>query len=213
MKKLYIYNCNNLNELLDVITTEHPEQYEGCSTEIPWKKCGIPGKSYAFNKQSQQWDILIEDYRGVLLFKKKDSRVNMLGKVGSLPEDYTNIEPPNQQDYYKWNEDKQVWQEVKICPNPRLIIKSYENAIQKYIDQVAQARGYDNGYTCESYYKDINPRYASDAQRFKVWRSQIWTTANQLLNNYLENSSQIPSQLPSIESIIASFPIIEWEEI
>lgn len=213
MKKLYIYNCNNLNELLDVIETEHPEYWDGTSTEVPWKKSNIIGKSYAFNPETNAWDKLIDDWRGILLFKKNDSRINILGKVGPLPKDYVNIEPPNQFDYYKWNEGNRIWQEIKTTTNVKVIIKHYEDAIQAYIDKVAQDRGYDNGYTCESYYKDINPRYASDAQRFKIWRSQIWTQANQLLNSYLNNSLQMPSQLPSIETIISNFPVIEWEEI
>jgi hypothetical protein len=68
--------------------------------------------------------------------------------------------------------------------NPTMIIKQYEDAIQRHIDEVAQARGYDNGYTCASYYDDKNARYASDAQIFKNWRSDVWVYVNTLLNQY-----------------------------
>ena len=52
MKKLYIYNCNNLNEFLEEVETDHPEYWDGTSTEVPYVKCRLRGKSYAFNTET-----------------------------------------------------------------------------------------------------------------------------------------------------------------
>lgn len=210
--KLYIYNCNHLNEYLEERTTICPERWVGCSTEVPPVECNIVGKSYAFNVKTNAWDILIDDWRGVTLYNKADSRITEAGKLKAKKQNYIQVAPPDTEKKYIWNEQNNQWQEYVEQFNPQKIIKGYEDAIQQYIDQTAQARGYDNGYTCASYFEDVNPRYASDAKRFKDWRSQVWTTANEILNNYLSNP-QTPTELPSIESIISNFPVIEWEEI
>ena len=104
--------------------------------------------------------------------------------------------------------------------NPQVILKQYEKAIQTYIDQVAQARGYDNGYTCASYFEDKNERYASDARIFKDWRSDVWVYVNQLLNQYSNafgDNSEIPATAlagyPTPEDVIAQLPQIEWEDL
>lgn len=101
--------------------------------------------------------------------------------------------------------------------NPAKVIKSYEEAIQEHIDKVAQARGYDNGYTCASYFDDKNARYASDARIFKDWRSDVWVYVNQLLNQYANTfgeETEIPASAlagyPTPEDVIAQLPQIEW---
>ena len=101
--------------------------------------------------------------------------------------------------------------------NPANVIKQYEEAIQRYIDTVAQARGYDNGYTCASYFDDKNARYASDARIFKDWRSDVWVYVNELLNSYqsaFDGQEEIPASAltgyPTPETVIRQLPQIEW---
>ena len=218
--KLYLYNCNYMNEFLEEIDTEHPQQWKGCSTEVPPTECSIVGRSYAWNEESQHWDRIIEDWRGVTLYNKNDSRVTKQGSVGPKPDKFTEILPPDNEKRYFWNENDIVWQEYVQMVNPAKVIKSYEEAIQEHIDKVAQARGYDNGYTCASYFDDKNARYASDARIFKDWRSDVWVYVNQLLNQYANTfgeETEIPASAlagyPTPEDVIAQLPQIEWQEL
>lgn len=218
--KLYLYNCNYVNEFLEEIETEFPEQWKGCSTEVPVQKCNIVGRSFAWNPQSNHWDILIEDWRGITLYNKSDSRILKDGEVGAKPSNFIEIVPPDNNKRYFWNEDEAQWQEFIEMVNPAVVIKNYENAIQEHIDNVAKARGYDNGYTCASYFDDKNARYASDARIFKDWRSDVWVYVNQLLNQYADTfgeETEIPASAlagyPTPEDVIAQLPQIEWEEL
>ena len=216
--KIYLYNCNYQNEFLDEIETDNPQGWVGCSTDVPPVESNIPGTSYAWNDETQAWDRLIDDWRGVTLYNKNDSRLTIEGRVGKKNPNYIEIAPPDNQQY-TWNEEEANW-ELYVEPiNPQLIIKGYEDAIQQHIDRVAQERGYDNGYTCASYFDDKNPRYASDAKIFKDWRSDVWVAVNQLLNSYaaaieqVEEGGEMPTNIPTIDQIIASLPVIEWEEL
>lgn len=217
--KLYIYDCNYLNEFLNEIETDSPEDWDGCSTEVPYVKSGIIGTSYAFNPDTNQWDKLIDDWRGITLYKMADSRISKQGEVRKKDEGFIEIAPPNNDQQFIWNSEDATW-ELYVEPiNIPALIKSYENAIQRHIDEVAQARGYDNGYTCASYFDDKNPRYASDARIFKDWRSDVWVFVNNLLNQYaaaaqaVEEGGEMPTNIPSIDDVIRSLPVIEWEEL
>lgn len=215
--KIYIYNCNNLNEFLSEVDTDTPNKWKGTSTTVKVKKCRTVGKSYAFNTETEKWDILIDDWRGVTLYSKANSKISKQGKIGVKPEGYTEIAPPDTTNQYVWNEQNEAWEAYTETINPTDIIKQYQNAIQQYIDTVAQARGYDNGYTCASYFGDKNARYAADAQVFKDWRSDIWVYVNNILNQYSSAlngsvSAEDLSNYPTPEQIIAQLPLIEWEE-
>lgn len=106
---LYLYNCNYLNEFLEEIETEHPEQWDGCSTEVPPAQCNIVGKSYAWNPESRQWDKLIEDWRGITLYNKQDSRIIKQGETGPKPGTFIEIVPPDNEKKYIWNGEEGNW--------------------------------------------------------------------------------------------------------
>lgn len=217
---IYLFDCNYKNEFLGEVQTETPEEWEGCYTEVPPQQSFEIGKSYAWNPATQQWDNLIDDWRGITLYSKEDSTVSKEGDLNPKPSNFIEIAPPDNEKKYVWNDVAGVWQEFVVTINPQDLIKQYEDAIQNYIDQVAKGRGYDNGYTCASYFEDKNARFASDARVFKNWRSDVWVQINDLLNNYASQIGSMetvtPSDLqsfPTIETIIASLPAIEWEEI
>lgn len=220
MVTLYIYNCNNKNEFLEKIQTDNPEQWGGCSTEVSPKGSTSVGKSWAYNPKTNDWDIQIDDWRGYWVFLKSDSTLKKEGELGPLNEFWTAITPPDEENKYVFNDETEQWEAYVEVVDPQKIIKQYEDAIQKHIDEVAQARGYDNGYTCASYFDDKNARYASDARIFKDWRSDVWVYVNQLLNQYssqFEGVSEVPATslgaFPTIQDIISALPTITWEEL
>ena len=50
-------------------------------------------------------------------------------------------------------------------------IKDYEDAVQKFLDESVQTKGYDNVYTCLSYKGDPDPIFAAEADAVLAWRS------------------------------------------
>lgn len=217
--KIYLYNCNNKNEYLGEVQTDTPEQWEGCYTEQPYRQSHMTGASYAWNPERNDWDIFIEDWRGVTLYNKVNSLISKAGEVGPLPDNYVPLEPPNNYERFIWNEEEHDWTYYKEMVNIASKLQEYEDSIQQHIDRVAQERGYDNGYTCASYYKDKDPQYALDAKVFKDWRSDVWVYVNNILNQFssgVEGVTEIPayelSNFPSIYQIIHNLPIIQWEE-
>ena len=219
--KIYLFDCNYKNEYLGEIQTETPQDWAGCSTEVPYVQSNELGKSYAWNPDTQQWDTLIDDWRGITLYNKANSLLSKQGDLNPKPENFTNIVPPDTENKYVWNDDLNVWQVYVEHIDVTAIIKQFEDAIQAHIDNVAKARGYDNGYTCASYFEDKNVRYASDAQIFKDWRSDVWVAVNQILNSYQSQIGEMGGSLtpadlanfPTVESIIAQLPVIEWQEL
>ena len=219
--KIYLFDCNYKNEYLGEIQTETPQDWAGCSTEVPYVQSNITGKSYAFNTDTNQWDTLIDDWRGITLYNKENSKLSKQGDLNPKPENFTEIAPPDNENKYVWNDDLSVWQAFVEYIDVAALLKQFEDAIQNHIDAVAQARGYDNGYTCASYFEDKNARYASDAQIFKDWRSDVWVAVNQILAQYQTQIAGMGGDItaadlanfPTVESIIANLPIIEWQEI
>ena len=88
------------------------------------------------------------------------------------------------------------------------IVKDYEDAVQKYLDETVQQKGYDNVYTCLSYKGDPDPIFSAEADAVLAWRSQVWRTAQGILNRW--ESRQI--QQPTISQVIAQLPTLTWPD-
>lgn len=218
--KLYLYNCNYQNEYLGEIQTDTPQEYEGTATTVPYRECHMFGASYAFNPKANQWNLLISDWRGITLYCKNNSTITKMGKVGPLEKGFIPSAPPDHLQIYTWSQEADEWELQINYVNLSDKLKQYEEAIQKHIDKVAQERGYDNGYTCASYYRDKDPQYASDAKVFKDWRSDVWVIVNNILNQYTSQFSGVENiteedlqQYPSILQIINNLPQIEWVDV
>ena len=99
-----------------------------------------------------------------------------------------------------------------ICSGPDdqqlLVVDDYEEAVQDYIDQCVQQRGYDNVYTCLSYKDDPDPIFSAEAAAVLAWRSQVWRTAQSILNQWM--TGQI--QQPTIAEVLTQLPTLVWPE-
>ena len=91
-------------------------------------------------------------------------------------------------------------------PTPAEIIRSYENAVQAYLDQTAQSRDYDNTYTCLSYLNSTNETWKTESNIFNAWRDQVWEKCHEILNKVL--NGEITQ--PTIDELIIQLPKIEW---
>jgi len=85
-------------------------------------------------------------------------------------------------------------EDTRLCT-----VKDYEDAVQKYLDDTVKTKGYDNVYTCLSYKGDPDPIFSAEADAVLVWRSQVWRTAQGILNQWA--TGQI--EQPTISQVIA----------
>lgn len=87
-------------------------------------------------------------------------------------------------------------------------LKQFNLYIQWHIDQIAQARGYESGAVCVSYWVSSNQSWADDAKAFAPWRDQIW----QLTFVAIEPFESGTGELPNIDDFIATLPQIVWPQ-
>ena len=85
-------------------------------------------------------------------------------------------------------------------------IKDYEDAVQNFLDTSVQKRGYDNVYTCLSYKGDPDPIFSAEADEVLAWRSQVWRTAQGILNQWQQGQIE----QPTISEVIAQLPTLNW---
>ena len=86
------------------------------------------------------------------------------------------------------------------------IIKGYEDAVQSHLDETAQAKGYDNTYTCLSYLSSTDETWNREANIFNAWRDSVWRKCHEVLNAVLAGELAPPT----VEDLIAQLPKIEW---
>ena len=93
-------------------------------------------------------------------------------------------------------------------PTTEEILECYENAVQNYLDATAQAKGYDNTYTCLSYLSSTDETWNREAHAFNVWRDAVWRKCHEVMNAAL--SGEIAP--PPVDELISQLPEINWNE-
>jgi hypothetical protein len=83
----------------------------------------------------------------------------------------------------------------------------YATAVQKAIDQTAQARGYSDGVSLASYKDSTNPAWATEATTFTAWRDQVWSYVYGQMGA-VQSGQRTP--MPSTIQIISELPTIAW---
>lgn len=133
--------------------------------------------------------------------------------------DYTVITPPDYPSLTKYQtaslgnpyrhagEIKVKWDVVESLPSLEILTKEYELAIDDYINSKAREYKYNDVYSMISYRGDPNPKFAQEAESMFVWRSAVWTKANQDVELYLTSlQTETPLPLPTIEDVISGLP-------
>lgn len=88
---------------------------------------------------------------------------------------------------------------------PEAIVGDYTQAVQAYLDHVAQSWGYDSIYTAATYADENAVKvFADEGKALRAWRSRVWAAARQTLADV--QGGKTP--LPSIEEMIASLPVV-----
>jgi len=91
-------------------------------------------------------------------------------------------------------------------PPPPPTQAQYATAIQGHIDATARSKGYADGVACASYITSTMPGWQAEAAVFVPWRDSVWLSAYLIMGQV--QAGQRPA--PTIESLIAELPVIDW---
>jgi hypothetical protein len=90
--------------------------------------------------------------------------------------------------------------EVELSPDTAKML------VQQHMDMAAQALGYDDIRSAVSYADEPSiPQFQTEGIKFRKWRSLIWATCYQLLEQY--NNDELELSAP--EDIIPLLPLLE----
>ena len=88
-------------------------------------------------------------------------------------------------------------------PTLHEIQKQLTDAVQDYMDSVAQSKGYDNIFTAVTYAEEPTiPKFQAEGQAFRQWRSQVWDYCYAQLDKVLKGERTVPTA----EELIAELP-------
>lgn len=93
---------------------------------------------------------------------------------------------------------------VKAAPDAL----AYTTAFNAHLDQVAQAKGYDNRVTITTYVASANPQWMAEASAFIAWRDAALSYLFNQLTEFENGSDQ-----PSISEFIDSLPLVAWPDV
>lgn len=101
---------------------------------------------------------------------------------------------------YEWVEP------TPVEPTAEQVLRQYEDRVQRFLDETAQSRGYDNTYTCLSYLNSTDQTWNTEANAFNAWRDQVWRKCHETFNAFMSGAIE----RPTAEELIASFPALDW---
>lgn len=88
-------------------------------------------------------------------------------------------------------------------PAEEQVIRSYEKAVQAFMDQTAKDHGYDSVATAVSYADEpAVKKFQDDGRAFREWRSLVWAYCYAQLDAYKAGTVE----KPTIEQLISELP-------
>ncbi len=93
-----------------------------------------------------------------------------------------------------------------LSPTPEQLQQMYTNAVQRHMDEAAQALGYDHLTNAVTYADEpAVPKFQSEGLAFRAWRSLVWAYAYGVLNAV----QAAEREMPTIQQLIAELPVLE----
>lgn len=88
------------------------------------------------------------------------------------------------------------------------LIDIYERAVQDFLDETAQSRGYDSTYTCLSYLISTDEKWRREANAFNAWRDSVWRKCHYVIAQVKAGQME----KPTISELLRMLPEIDWED-
>lgn len=99
-----------------------------------------------------------------------------------------------------------VKQEEFIIPTElEILSKKVENYIRRYLNQIAQEKGYDLGVTLATYYHSTIPKFQEEASKYIEFRDKLW-------NAWFDIQAELTNakSIPTSQDVIESLPKFAW---
>jgi hypothetical protein len=88
---------------------------------------------------------------------------------------------------------------------PQELLKAIEQAIEKHMDEVAQADGWDNRWSCMARAGYVNP-WQARAIKYAQWVDQCWLDSFQAEADIIAGLRDIPTPTEAV----AELPVMDW---
>lgn len=134
----------------------------------------------------------IEDHRGTTVYRKDNLAEHIIRDLGPIPADYTTLEPGIDS---KWNGT--AWAVDFVLRQQRITA-----LMQAYMDEKAQAYGYDNILSAKSYVTSTNATWRAEGEAFRDWQDAVWEIGITILAAIEAGTSTITTE----EALIAELP-------
>ena len=108
-------------------------------------------------------------------------------------------------------EDKGEYYECVVIPPPPPptideLKQGLINAVQTYMDETAQTRGYDSIASACSYGLSTVQKFREEATACISWRDNVWNYCYEQLALFESGQRDVPT----VEQLIAELPTLEW---
>ena len=102
--------------------------------------------------------------------------------------------------------DKEKWEWLEYQPTPEEIEKQFSDALQKYMDDFAKTRKYEDIGSACSYAVSQTPQLKMEGMYCVVQRDAIWIKSYEILTDVLAGKRPMPTR----EEVMAEMPVLEW---
>lgn len=96
--------------------------------------------------------------------------------------------------------------EYEDIPVPVVTVKVFEDAVQGLLNSAVRSKGYDDVYTCISYYNSEDDVFRAEARAVSEWRDRVWRKCHEILNQW--NAGEIGQ--PTVAQVLSQLPKLEW---
>jgi hypothetical protein len=90
--------------------------------------------------------------------------------------------------------------------HPDDTVRRLTDAVQRHLDETAQARGYDHILSCCTYATSRVPRFAAEGQVAVEWRDACWTRAYDVMHEVVGGARPVPTEAELIQLL----PEVAW---
>ena len=99
------------------------------------------------------------------------------------------------------------WYLEGYAPKPpqEFVVKTYEDAVDKHIDAVAQANDFDSILTCTKY-TGFDNEFRAHAEALLAWNAQCWVVCHSIIDAVFAGEREQPTK----EELIAELPAFVW---
>lgn len=101
----------------------------------------------------------------------------------------------------EWQENLPTPEEIQLETKANLIA-----AVKKHLDACAQAKGYDDIKSACTYADEpAVPKFQTEGQGFRKWRSLVWEQCYQVIDDALAGKRPVPTP----EELVAELPTLK----